>query len=146
MPTKAEIKALNKNVKLKLRKGDTVQIVAGKDKGQIGMIAAVSPKEHKVIVVQNDPENADQKIPLNAVTKHYKAKRQGERSVRFKMPSPLHISNVMLVDPETGKPTRVGRRKEGDKIVRYAKKSGKTIVDGVDIDLVARREEEKKNS
>jgi large subunit ribosomal protein L24 len=62
------------------------------------------------------------------------------------MPSPLHISNVMLVDPETGKPTRVGRRKEGDKIVRYAKKSGKTIVDGVDIDLVARREEEKKNS
>jgi large subunit ribosomal protein L24 len=58
----------------------------------------------------------------------------------------LHISNVMLVDPETGKPTRVGRRKEGDKIVRYAKKSGKTIVDGVDIDLVARREEEKKNS
>jgi large subunit ribosomal protein L24 len=52
----------------------------------------------------------------------------------------------MLVDPETGKPTRVGRRKEGDKIVRYAKKSGKTIVDGVDIDLVARREEEKKNS
>lgn len=129
MPTKAEIKQQKQHIKLKIRTGDKVVIIAGKDKGQIGVVAAVSPKEMKCIVVQDDPVNPDQKIPLNAVTKHYKAKRQGERSSRFKMPAPLHISNVMLIDPESGKPSRVGRRKEGDKIVRYAKKSTKTLVD-----------------
>ena len=144
MPTKSELKQAAKTVKLKVRKGDTVMIIAGKDKGQIGTVAAVSPKEMKVMVVKDDPENPDQKIPLNAVTKHYKAKRQGERSARFKIPAPIHISNVMVIDPETGKPTRVGRRKEGDEIVRYAKKSGKTLVSSVDPDLLARREEEKK--
>lgn len=129
MPTRAEIKLSRTHIKVKIRTGDRVMIVAGKDKGQIGTVAAVSPKEFKCIVVQDDPANPDQKIPLNAVTKHYKAKRQGERSVRFRMPSPIHISNVMLVDPETNKPTRVGRRVENGKIVRYAKKSGKTLVD-----------------
>ena len=81
------------------------------------------------MVVQADPTNPDHQIPLNAVTKHYKAKRQGERSARFRMPAAIHISNVMLMDPEKDKPTRVGRRVENDKIVRYAKKSGKTLVD-----------------
>jgi len=129
MPTKAELKAEATHIKLKIRTGDTVMIICGKDKGQIGVVAAVSPKEQKLIVVQDDPENADNKIPLNSVIKHYKAKRQGEKSVRFKMPAPLHISKVMLIDPENNVPTRVGRRVEDGKIVRYAKKSGKTLVD-----------------
>lgn len=129
MPTKAELKQLAQHIKLKVRTGDRVMIISGKDKGQIGTIAAVSPKEQKVIVVQDDPENPENKIPLNAVVKHFKAKMQGQRSARFKMPAPLHVSKVMVIDPETDKPTRIGRRKEGDKIVRYAKKSGKTLVD-----------------
>lgn len=129
MPTKAELKLAKQHVKIKIRTGDRVMIIAGKDKGQIGTVAAVAPKEFKCMVVQADPTNPDHQIPLNAVTKHYKAKRQGERSARFRMPAAIHISNVMLMDPEKDKPTRVGRRVENDKIVRYAKKSGKTLVD-----------------
>lgn len=129
MPTKAELKQQAQHIKLKVRTGDRVMIISGKDKGQIGVVAAVSPKEQKCIVVQDDPENPDNKIPLNAVVKHFKAKFQGQRSARFKMPSPLHISKVMVIDPESGKPSRLGRRVEGDKIVRYAKKSGKTLID-----------------
>jgi large subunit ribosomal protein L24 len=129
MPTKAELKRLAKPIKLKIRQGDRVVIISGKDKGQIGFVAAVSPKEQKVIVLQDNDDNPEQPIPLNAVIKHRKAKSQGERSARFQMPSPLHISKVMLIDPKTNQPTRVGRRKEGDQLVRYAKKSGETLHD-----------------
>jgi large subunit ribosomal protein L24 len=127
MPTKAHLKRLANPVKLKVRRGDKVMIIAGKDKGKKGFIAAVSPKENKVIVLAENPENAEQPMPLNAVIKHRKAKQQGERSARIQLPAPLNISNVMVLDPKTGEPTRVGRRKEGDKLVRYAKKSGTTI-------------------
>jgi large subunit ribosomal protein L24 len=127
--TKAEIKRLANPVKLKIRKGDKVMIIAGKDKGEVGFVAAVSPKEGKVIVLKENPENAEQPLPLNQVIKHRKARNQGERSARIALPAPLDISNVKLLDPKTGEPTRVGRRKEGDKIVRFAKKSGQTIVE-----------------
>jgi large subunit ribosomal protein L24 len=133
MPTKAELKQQAQHVKLKIRTGDRVQIVAGKDKGQIGYVAAVSPKEFKAIVLQENPDNPEQPLPLNAVIKHRKAKYQGERSARIKLPAPIHISNLMVIDPETNKPTRIGRRKEGDSLVRYAKKSGKTIKDAPNI-------------
>ncbi len=129
MPTKAELKVANKPIKLKIRTGDKVEIIAGKDKGQRGYIAAVSPRENKCIVLQENPENPEQPIPLNAVIKHFKAKNQGQRSARIKLPAAIHVSNVMVLDPKTGEPTRIGRRKEGDKLVRYAKKSGATLVD-----------------
>ena len=127
MPTKAEIKALGKNIKLKVRSGDKVMIIAGKDKGKEGFVAAVSPREQKVIVLQENPENAEQFIPLNVAIKHRKAKSQGERSARVAIPVPIHVSNVMVLDPKTGKPTRVGRKKEDGKLVRYAKKSGELL-------------------
>ncbi len=127
--TKAEIKQRAKHIKLKIRKGDTVQIIAGKDKGQIGKVYAVSPKEQKVIVLADNAENPEQPLPLNAAVKHRKARQQGERSVRLRIPKPLHISNVKLVDPTTGETTRVGRRVEDGKLVRYAKKSGATIAE-----------------
>lgn len=133
MPTKAEIKAKRRSVKLKIRTGDKVMIIAGKDKGQVGFVAAVSPEEHKALVLQDNPENPDQPLPLNAAIKHRKAKYQGERSARFKMPAPIHISNLMVLDPSTNEPTRLGRRKEDGKIVRFAKKSGKTLVDAPNI-------------
>lgn len=144
MPTKAELKQQAEHIKLKIRKGDTVMIISGKDKGRIGTVALVSPKENKAIVVADDPENPDQKIALNAVIKHFKAKHQGQKSARIKLPSPIHISNLMVVDPSTKKPTRIGRRKEKDGVVRYYKGSGKTIKETPDADLLARREEEKK--
>jgi large subunit ribosomal protein L24 len=130
MPTKAELKALAKPVKLKVRKGDKVKIIAGKDRGEIGVIAAVAPKEMKVLVIKENAENPDQPIPLNAAVKHFKAKTQGQRSARITIPKPIHVSNVMLLDPTTGEPTRVGRKRdENGKLVRYAKKSGAIIPD-----------------
>ena len=129
MPTKAEIKASNKKVKLKVRKGDRVMIISGKDKGEVGFVAAVSPKEQKVIVLKENTENPEQPLPLNAAIKHRKAKAQGERSARIRIPVPIHVSNVMVIDPKTGLPSRVGRREEDGKLVRYAKKSGEKIID-----------------
>ncbi len=129
MATRAEIKQEKAHIKLRVRTGDKVVIIAGKDKGQSGFVAAVSPKEQKVIVLQENAENPEQPIPLNAVIKHRKARTQAERSARIKLPAPIHVSNVMVIDPESGDATRVGRRKEGDKLVRYSKKSGKTFKD-----------------
>lgn len=129
MPTKADIKRLAQHVKVKVRSGDRVMIISGKDKGQRGFIAAVSAKEQRVIVLQDNPDNPDMPVPLNAAIKHRKARSQGEKSARIKIPVPIHISNVMVIDPKTDAPSRIGRRKEGDKIVRYAKKSGETFKD-----------------
>lgn len=129
MPTKADIKRLAQHVKVKVRSGDRVMIISGKDKGQRGFVAAVSAKEQKVIVLQDNPENPDQPVPLNAAIKHRKARSQGEKSARIKIPVPIHISNVMVIDPKTDAPSRIGRRKEGDKLVRYAKKSGEAFKD-----------------
>jgi large subunit ribosomal protein L24 len=126
MPTKAELK--KKPVKMKVRKGDKVMIIAGKDKGETGYIYAVSPKENKVIVLKENADNKDQPLPLNAVIKHRKPQGQGQKGARVQLPSPLDASNVMLLDPKTNLPTRVGRRKAEDgKLVRYAKGSGTEI-------------------
>jgi len=128
MPTKAELKQRATHIKLKVRKGDRVVIISGKDKGEIGFIAAVSPKDQKVIVLKDNEENPDQPFPLNAAIKHRKAKMQGEKSVRIKIPVPIHMSNVMVLDV-SGQPTRVGRRLEDGKLVRYSKKTGAKLVD-----------------
>lgn len=127
MPTKAELKLQKQHIKLKVRKGDKVMIIAGKDKGQVGIVAAVAPKEQKVLVLQENPENPEEFLPLNAAIKHRKARYQGERSSRLRIPVPIHVSNVMVLDPKTGEPTRVGRKKEEGKIIRYAKKSGEAL-------------------
>ena len=129
MPTKAELKLAGKKIKCKLRTGDKVMIVAGKDKGEIGVILKVSPKENKALVIKENPENPDQPLPLNAVVKHRKARYQGQKSERVLLPAPINLSNLMLIDPTTNAPTRVGRRVEDGKIVRYAKKSNTTLVD-----------------
>lgn len=127
MPTKAELKLAKKHIKPKLRAGDKVMIIAGKDKGQEGYIFQISPTEQKAFVVQDNPENPDQPLPLNAMIKHKKARYQGERSARMKLPAPIHVSNLMLLDPKDGKPTRVGRKREDGKLVRVAKKSGQVV-------------------
>lgn len=138
MPTKEELKRLAHPPKLKVRTGDKVMIIAGKDRGEIGTVIAVSPKEQRVMVVKENEENPDEPIPLNRVVRHRKARRQGEKSARIVLPGPIHISNVMVIDPSTGQPTRIGRKvvetvKDGKpvkKIVRYAKKSGTVFEDG----------------
>jgi len=82
----------------------------------------------QLLKLPHDPHPWDQ-LWLNAAVKHRKARQQGERSVRLRIPKPLHISNVKLIDPSTNEPTRVGRRVEDGKLVRYAKKSNKTIAE-----------------
>jgi len=101
---------------LKIRKGDKVEILAGKDRGKRGEVIAISPKEMTVTVKK-----------LNMVTKHIKPRQAGQKGERITVESSMNISNVALVCPHTDKPTRVGFIvKEGSK-VRVSKKSGKEI-------------------
>jgi large subunit ribosomal protein L24 len=106
----------NKQQKLKVKKGDTVKVIAGESKGQQGKVLEVLPEVRRVIVEQ-----------VNLVSKHTKPNAENTEGGIIKKEAPIHISNVMVVDPSSGEPTRVGRRKEDDKIIRYAKKSGEVI-------------------
>jgi large subunit ribosomal protein L24 len=103
--------------KLKIRKGDLVQVIAGDSKGKQGRVLEVFLKENRAIV-----EGA------NMVSKHTKPSATNPNGGIVKKEASLHISNIMLVDTKTGKPTRVGRSRTGDgKLVRIAKRSGEEI-------------------
>lgn len=101
---------------MKLKKGDLVQIMAGKDRGKQGKILMVLPEVKRVVV-----EGA------NKMKRHRKPRKEGEKGERIEKEAPLHISNVMLICPHTGKPTRVGYTVEGGEKVRISKRSGKAI-------------------
>ena len=98
---------------LHVKKGDTVVILSGRDKGKQGKVVEVSPKEKKVIV-----EN------LNMVTKHVKAKQQGQLSGIVKAEGALYASKVMPVCPKCKKPVRVGSTEKDGKKIRVCKKCG----------------------
>lgn len=98
-----------------LKRGDKVIVVAGSDKGKKGQVVEVIREKQRVIVED-----------VNIVKKHRKP-TQNEPGGIVEIPAPIHISNVMLIDPKSGEPTRVGRRQEDGKSVRYAKKSGEII-------------------
>ena len=101
--------------KLNIKKGDTVVVIAGAQKGAKGEVLEVLPKKNRVIVEQ-----------VNIVKKHQKPTQENAGGIIEKA-APIHISNVMLVDPKTGEPTRVGRKEVDGKLVRYSKKSGEII-------------------
>ena len=111
---------------LKLRRGDNVAVIAGKDKGKTGVIEAVLPHGTKQ---GNGPRVVV--TGVNIVKKTVKATAQTKQAGIVERPSPLHISNVMIVDPKSGKPSRVGYKVTGKgatkKKVRVAQKSGQTI-------------------
>ncbi|MFA5986839.1 MAG: 50S ribosomal protein L24 [Parcubacteria group bacterium] len=101
---------------LKIKKGDNVEIIAGKDRGKRGEVIAVSAVNATVTVKKR-----------NMVIRHKKASQMGQKGERISIEAPIAISNVALVCPHTDKPTRVGFVvKEGVK-VRVSKKSGKEI-------------------
>ena len=103
-------------MKLKLKKGDKVIVTTGKDKGKTGEITTVFPKENKVIV-----------SGVNMVKRHTKPSQESAGGIVSKE-MPIHVSNVALVDPKTGKATRVGYKVEKDgRKVRVAKKSGEVV-------------------
>ncbi|MCI5647263.1 MAG: 50S ribosomal protein L24 [Bacteroidales bacterium] len=103
--------------KLHIKKGDTVYVNTGKDKGKTGKVIKVFVEEQRAIVEG-----------LNIVSKNQKPNAKNPQGGIIKMEAPIHISNLNVVDPKTGKPTRIGRRlNEEGKLVRYAKKSGEEI-------------------
>jgi large subunit ribosomal protein L24 len=101
-------------MKFNVKKGDTVQVLAGDDKGKQGRITEVDRKNQRVFIEG-----------INLQTKHTKPNAQNPNGGIVKSEGSIHISNVALLSD--GKPTRVGRKEEGGKTVRYSKKTGKVL-------------------
>jgi len=100
---------------MKIKKNDTVLVIAGKDKGKTGVVKVALPKENKVIVEG-----------VNIQTKHAKATQNTPAEIR-KVEGPIDASNVMFYDKATKAPTRIGYTVEGGKKKRVSKKTGKVI-------------------
>ncbi|MCF0189235.1 MAG: 50S ribosomal protein L24 [Bacteroidaceae bacterium] len=103
--------------KLHIKKGDTVMVNAGESKGRTGKVTKVLVKEQRAVVEG-----------VNMVKKSQKPSAQNPQGGFVEVEAPIHISNLNVVDPKTGKGTRIGRKPgENGKLVRYAKKSGEEI-------------------
>ncbi len=100
----------------KIKKGDSVVVLSGKDKGRTGRVAQVMPKEGKVVVEG-----------VNVIARHRKPSQQNPQGGIDRYPAPMHISKVAIADPKDGKPTRVRFEQQDGKKVRVAVKSGETI-------------------
>ncbi|HOY48740.1 MAG TPA: 50S ribosomal protein L24 [Flavobacteriales bacterium] len=104
-------------MKLHIKKGDKVTVLSGDSKGQIGEVREIDTKKMRAIV-----------IGVNMISKHAKASTKYPQGGIIKMEGPVHISNLMLIEPKTGKPTRTGRKADANgKMVRFSKKSGEII-------------------
>jgi large subunit ribosomal protein L24 len=107
----------NKQAKLSIRKGDKVKVISGDDKGKEGVVQEVLTDKKRVVVEG-----------INIVTKHEKPSAGKPEGGIKKTEAAIHISNVMLIDPASGKPTRVGRKlNDKGKLQRYSKKTGELI-------------------
>ncbi len=103
--------------KLHIKKGDIVYVLAGEDRGKEGRVLKVLVQKQKALVEG-----------INVVTKATKPSAQHPQGGLVKMEAPVHISNLSLIDPKSGKPTRVSRkRNEKGELVRISKKSGEEI-------------------
>ena len=102
--------------KIHIKKGDTVYVNAGNDKGKTGKVLSVIPSKDRAIVEG-----------VNMVSKHTKPNSKQPQGGIIKQEAGIHISNLNLIDPQSNKPTRVGYKAVDGKKVRYAKKSGEEI-------------------
>jgi large subunit ribosomal protein L24 len=110
-------RTFNMQSKLHVRKGDTVQVIAGESKGKSGKVLEILTEKNRVIVEG-----------LNLITKHQKPSAGKPEGGIKKVEGTVHISNVALIDPATGKTTRTGRKlNEKAKLQRYSKKTGDFI-------------------
>jgi large subunit ribosomal protein L24 len=103
-------------IKLKIKSGDTVRVIAGDHKGAEGKIVKVDREKNKAIVEG-----------VNMVSKHTKPSAKNPQGGIVKKEAPIQISNIALVDPKTKETTKVGMRMEGDKKVRFSKKSNQVL-------------------
>ncbi len=97
---------------MKIRKGDTLKIMAGADRGKTGKVVRAFPEDNKILVEG-----------INIKKKHMKPRQEGKSGQVIDRAHPISVSNAMLLDPKSGEPTRVGKKKVGEKMVRYSKKS-----------------------
>lgn len=102
--------------KLHIKKGDTVIVLSGSSKGKSGKVLKVLVDENRAIIEG-----------LNMVSKSTKPSAKNPQGGIVKQESPIHISNLSLIDPKSGKPTRIAIKREGKNVTRIAKKSGKEI-------------------
>jgi large subunit ribosomal protein L24 len=101
---------------LKIKRGDTVQVISGKEKGKRGEVERIIPAKERVVV-----------RGVNVRTRHSRPSQQNPEGL-YTFEAPVHVSNVMLVDPDSGEPTKVGYRfTDSGQKVRVAKRSGKDI-------------------
>ena len=100
----------------KIKKGDNVVVLSGKDKGRTGTVQSVMPKDGKVVV-----------DGINVITRHRKPTQTNPQGGIDRTPAPMHISKVAVADPKDGKPTRVRFETKDGRKVRVAVKSGETI-------------------
>lgn len=116
MPKKPK-KLESHNHKLHVKKEDTVIVIAGKSKGKKGRVIEAYPRENRVLV-----EN------VNMVKKHTRPSQENQQGGIIEQEAPIHVSNVMLIDPKSGLPTRIGYKVlDNGKKVRIAKRSGEAI-------------------
>ena len=101
---------------MKIKKGDNVIVIAGKDKGKTGTVLRAVPSLDKVVVEG-----------VNVVKRHQRSRRRGESGQIIDKTLPVHVSNVAIVDPKTNKPTRVRIERKDGKRTRIAAKSGAKI-------------------
>ena len=102
--------------KFNIKKGDTVFVNAGNDKGKTGKVLSVDPKADRAVVEG-----------INMVSKHTKPNANQPQGGIIKREAGIHVSNLQLIDPASQKPTRIGRKFVDGKKIRYAKKSGEEI-------------------
>ena len=103
--------------KLHIKKGDTVVVNTGESKGQRGRVLEIYRKKQRALVEG-----------VNIISKHTKPDAQNPQGGIMKKEAPVHISNLMLIDPSSGEPTRTGKKyNDNKKLVRYSKKSGEEI-------------------
>ncbi len=103
-------------IKLKIKTGDTVRVIAGDHKGSEGKVVSVDREKNKAIVEG-----------VNMVSKHTKPSAKSPQGGIVKKEAPIHISNISLIDPKSKKVTRVGMKVEGEKKVRVSKKSNQVL-------------------
>ena len=101
---------------MKLKKGDNIVIITGKDKGKKGKIVKVFPGINKVIIEG-----------LNMIKRHQRPRKSGEKGSIKSIEMPINASNVMIVDPKSGEQSRLGKKKVGNKMVRIARKSNQEV-------------------
>ncbi len=112
MAFKKQIESPNK---IHIKKGDKVVVISGSNKGATGEVLEVFPKKYRAII-----------DGVNIVKKHTKPTNDNPGGIN-EQEAAIHISNIMIVDPKTGEPSKIGRKKVDGKTVRFAKKSGEII-------------------